>query len=399
MSKDKDKLIKDNKKLQDQLEKLKSKVLESSKVDESKQIVETLSKRASELEEQLSIARMEAENAKDSLREKVSHASELSGRIETLEFQAKENTARMLLEAEKFERVNSVFEALQKSFAEAKEEYESQLDSVHTAREKLTIEVSDLRSKLDSLTEIHEETATDLQQCKKLIIELEAELSTLKQRSVQKEVESETERKIAHKRLSDLVKQLRSQLKKETIKNQGLQAQLAEARDSLRDAPASVKAANSPNLPSDADTASSISVEVDPAVSTEFADAMTLKLTQQTEENFKLKEKIKFLEGSIQEITEDLYQRKVTLRNIMLRIDTGALTTETEQQGRKAKKLGKNRKVWEELVNRMEIVVTETSLQNDHLRREKKQMGAEMQKLYKRTKEQEIELQSRRELV
>eukprot|EP00492_Amphilonche_elongata_P000674 TRINITY_DN1384_c0_g1_i1.p1 TRINITY_DN1384_c0_g1~~TRINITY_DN1384_c0_g1_i1.p1 ORF type:complete len:52 (+),score=9.12 TRINITY_DN1384_c0_g1_i1:613-768(+) len=47
------------------------------------------------------------------------------------------------------------------------------------------------------------------------------------------------------------------------------------------------------------------------------------RLQKQTEENFKLKEKIKFLEGSIQEITEDLYQRKVTLRNIMLRIDTG----------------------------------------------------------------------------
>merc|ERR1712196_362221 len=73
MSKDKDKLLKDNKKLQDQLNKLKSKVSES-KVDESKQIVETLSKRASELEEQLSICRMEAENAKDALREKVSHS-------------------------------------------------------------------------------------------------------------------------------------------------------------------------------------------------------------------------------------------------------------------------------------------------------------------------------------
>ena len=35
--------------LRDQLDKLKSKVAESSKVDESKQIVETLSKRASEV--------------------------------------------------------------------------------------------------------------------------------------------------------------------------------------------------------------------------------------------------------------------------------------------------------------------------------------------------------------
>merc|ERR1719499_1360932 len=145
MSKDKDKLIKDNKKLQDQLDKLKSKVAESSKVDESKQIVETLSKRASELEEMLSIARMEAENAKDALREKSTHADELAGKIEGLEFQAKEKDARLQHESEKFERVNSELDEVQKTFKESKEEYESQLDSVHAAREKLTIEVDDLR--------------------------------------------------------------------------------------------------------------------------------------------------------------------------------------------------------------------------------------------------------------
>jgi len=391
MSKDKDKLIKDNKKLQDQLEKLKSKVAESSKVDESKQIVETLSKRASELEEMLSIARMEAENAKDALREKSTHADELAGKIEGLEFQAKEKDARLQHESEKFERVNSELDEVQKTFKESKEEYESQLDSVHAAREKLTIEVDDLRTKLDKLTEEHGDASVELNRTTTLITELEAELSALKEASAQKEIENDTERKIAHKRLSDLVKQLRSQLKKETIKNQALQAELAEARDSLNDAgPSSAvsKPSTSPNL-SDADTASSISVgdAIDPSVTSEFADAMTAKLTQQTEENFKLKTKIKFLEGSIQEMTEELYQRKVTLRNIMLRIDTGALTTEQEQQGRKAKKLGKNRKVWEELVNRMEIVVTETSLQNDHLRKEKKQMGADIVRMCNENKQ------------
>lgn len=401
MKKDKDRLIKENKKLSDQIQKLqKMKNDKSSK--ENKELIEKLKKENGALQDRISLANMEAQNAQDSLSEKTKELEDFSEKFSKLEFQLKEESAQNEALKERFATLKEEWEKAKKELEETTKQCEDKLENSEKEKEELKSQIQDLESKLKELSKGQEVLIKELQGLEETHKILSIKFEELKESSETKIQDIEAESKIANKRLNDLVKQLRNQLKKETIRNQTLEADKKELKDSVKDLKSRVESLknqpiNTENIKRNPEgnssdgpkpvtpipTTSAASAEMD-----EFIMTINMKLTQQVEENFGLKQQIKYLEESIQEVTEELHNKKTSLRNLIRRIESGALTTMREKKGIKQKKLGKNRKLWEDLVNRMEIVVVETSLQNEILRNNKKKMGNEIQRLHRLTQQQ-----------
>jgi len=141
---------------------------------------------------------------------------------------------------------------------------------------------------------------------------------------------------------------------------------------------------------------------VDPIVETEVSAALAKKLAELQDVNYSLKRQINGFKEKMDLMAEDVKQKKEMIVNLVLRIETGALTTAemTTNQSKRSFE-SHNTTTQQELFKKMEIVFQETTLQNIHYRRNLESMGKEVQNLMaqveelKKTKaELEIKLRS-----
>jgi len=225
-------------------------------------------------------------------------------------------------------------------------------------------------------------------------------------------LEMEQNQKITSRKRNQLVKELKSQLRKEALETQRLKASNSRLEDDIRSSrttPSLGSRSHSPMQPNSLPLSKGASASRFPPVpksappvkhgrgpssgsnlleissESEVVSALSRKVTVQEEKNYALKQQIKYLEETVREANEELEKKKSIVRNIIQRTKISALSSGDIVQHIKEKNkrstLAKHSP--QELLSKMELFVQETSLQNAHLRRDIDAMGVEIQKLYK----------------
>lgn len=113
-------------------------------------------------------------------------------------------------------------------------------------------------------------------------------------------------------------------------------------------------------------------------VEKEVSGALAKKLEIEVKSNFALKEQIKYLTQSIQQLHIDLDNKKTVISNLTKRIDIGALPTSKKKDNNKDNK--------QQLIGQLQLLMQETTLQNAMLRKDLELMGKELEKSHNKIK-------------
>mmetsp|Transcript_34354 Transcript_34354/g.83138 ORF Transcript_34354/g.83138 Transcript_34354/m.83138 type:complete len:488 (+) Transcript_34354:179-1642(+) len=126
-----------------------------------------------------------------------------------------------------------------------------------------------------------------------------------------------------------------------------------------------------------------------PDVHREMVDALSVRLAGLTDENFRLKQKIQFLEENVNLLNKDLEGKRTVVRSLVNKIRSGALGTkevastssDTKPVGMFSKKSSPKSLVVKEAMTQMEVVLQESVLESSMLRESLKQMGEEADRM------------------
>ena len=122
-------------------------------------------------------------------------------------------------------------------------------------------------------------------------------------------------------------------------------------------------------------------------VEKEVSGALAKKLEIEVKSNFALKEQIKYLTESIQQLHIDLDNKKTVISNLTKRIDIGALpTSSTMIKNKKSGRKRSNSNSKQELIGQLQLLMQETTLQNAMLRKDLELMGKELEKSHNKIK-------------
>jgi len=396
-----------------ELKKAKEWELESrkSQTAQSQTVVEKLSQELIEVQEKLSCAVFQRDSAKDELQnfeEKIDAVRNQAVESKEALEEMKHQYAALQMSAELQE--NSFLEK-QGAHDEEKKSWEIERSRLHTKIEQLDARA---RNNDDKVARLKEEVEKLEEEIKELRFASDAEREKLEKEKAELEEnfrEMEQNQKITSRKRNQLVKELKSQLKKEALETQRLKASNSRLEDDIRSSRTSLttpspslrsrshspmqpnsltpskKGASAPRFPPVPKTAPPVKHGRGSLASSEseVVSALSQKVTDKEEKNYALKQQIKYLEETVREVNEELEKKKSIVRNIIQRTKISALSSgDVEQRIREKNKrstLAKSSP--QELLSKMELFVQETSLQNAHLRRDIDAMGVEIQKLYK----------------
>jgi len=414
--KEADKREKDLKKLRE--DEVKNKNLQAN---QSQEVVKKYSEELISLREKMSLTTLERDTLKDELADvdsKISSAEKLKVEAEetladyknqyaALEASATMQEADFLDQAKKLQGEKEALE-------QERTKLHGKIETLDEALRKAQKEVGEQKSELRTLQE-------ELEEQREMTDTARRHRDNLKEDLGRKLEESEQNQKITDRKRNNLVKELKSQLKKEAVAKRSLQAENAQLKSENQDLErdlVEVSGANSvqhsPNLsgPPTPNLLKRLSAPRGPAprapppqrktplklrgmnssqsvhsedgseaAAQEVTFALSKKVREQEDKNHALKQQIKYLEQTVNDLNKELAGKKELVKNVMMRVDKRvALATHEHQQPAKR---ARNMQEQQELLNKMEIFVQETSLQNDHLRREKEVLGKEVQRLFK----------------
>jgi len=409
-----------------ELRKAKEWELESRKSQstQSQAVVKNLSKELVQVKEQLSLAVLERDTAKDELRdfqEKiVSVRKQAIESKEALE-EMKHQYGALQLSAELQE---TGFLEKQNAHEEEKKAWELERSCLHSKIENLDLKCRNNNDKVSRLKEEVGKLEHELKEVR-LLSKMEKEKTEKERGELEaKFIELEQNTKITERKRNQLVKELKSQLRKEALETQRLKASNSQMEDDIRSSRTNMHSSSSPSAKSQthspmlrvtnnlayqrakpnshfppvpnfsppvrmerASVGSFSSNTPQITSESEVVAALSKKVTDQEEKNFTLKQQIKYLEDTVRDINGELEKKKSIVRNIIQRTKISALSSgDIEKHIREKNERSIVKHSPQELLSKMELFVQETSLQNAHLRRDIDAMGVEVQKLFKENK-------------
>jgi len=320
----------------------------------------------------------EKENLKDELNDKVQKIKELNCRVEKISLQ---NT-----------NYNGTIQELTNKLEDLSKKGREQIDELIVQNDQLNDELNQSKDEVNKLKNDKIEQQKEMEQLKNRLNDEIKELNDNKteietQHKLEIDAkdsrinELEIEHKIKEKKKNKLVKELQEQLKKEVIKSQESKCKVLKLNDELIDIKQKNEQLND-QLTRDMATSNSSSnhhhhhqttpnANRSTFVEKEVSSALAKKLEVEVKSNFALKEQIKYLTESIQQLHVELIDKKTVISNLTKRIDVGALPSF------KNNKNSKNNKTLQ--LSQLELLMQETTLQNAMLRRDLKTMGIALQ--------------------
>jgi predicted nucleic acid-binding Zn-ribbon protein len=305
----------------------------------------------------------------------------------------------------------------QKAHEQANKAWQIERSGLHTKIEHLDM---DLRNNDDKVAQLKEEVEKLEKELKELRLASEAERIKLEQQRADLEAnlrELEQNQKIAGRKRNQLVKELKTQLKKEALETHRLKASNSRLQDDIRSSRTNLSSRSlnlgihsqsssqsnnsanakrlsllsSPSLPKTAAPVKIVrsnslgSDTLRASSESEVVVALSKKVTYQEEKNHTLKQQINYLEEAVREANQELEKNKNIVRNIIQRTKFSALSSGDIERHimEKNKRSTLAKQSPQELLSKMELFVQETSLQNAHLRKDIETMGVEIQKLFK----------------
>mmetsp|Transcript_45219 Transcript_45219/g.88785 ORF Transcript_45219/g.88785 Transcript_45219/m.88785 type:complete len:489 (+) Transcript_45219:870-2336(+) len=280
------------------------------------------------------------------------------------------------------------FVTAQGEWAEQAKQNEIQMRETNESLKQVTdnleakvVEVQQLQARAAALSASEEKMSAEAQELGRQLAEMQNAATEFK-----------LEQKIESKKRNRLVSELKKQLQKDTVKVRDLEAALAEKTDELANAEAAIKrsmdsvlqqtlSTAGPASPPSASSSSSSSAAVPTEVEEEVAAALSQRLEALQNANFDLTTKCYYLEQNIRLVNEDLLHKKAVVRNLFRRIETGALTAAADDGQAQQLYLSLSHSMRDELFNKMEITLQETTLQNSEFKDNLKKMGSEVGRL------------------
>jgi len=376
----------------------------------TKEVVINMSTELLKVKEQLSLVNLQKDTTKDELQgsdQKMKHALKQAREVaETLE-EIKQQYTTLETSTEMMEKT---FLAKQSVQEHEKKAWEIDKNSLNSKIDNLTKRVRRGGEKIFSLEESIRKLKLEVEQEKN---RSEAEKNSLKcsiseLKSNIRDLEKNKE--ITNRKRNNLVKELKSQMKKETLEIERLRARNSILEVNLgvnenstppksqQQAPSQTQSAIPPPLrfpppPTKAAPPSkrgkliprSPLVIIKPKPTQEVATALNHKLVKKEEKNLALQQQIQYLEETVREINSEVDTQKNIIRGAMQETKLMALSSEgIERHIREKNQRSEfSDECSEELLSKMDLVVQETSLQNVNLRRDMTAMGTKMQKLFK----------------
>jgi len=376
----------------------------------TEEVVNKMSNELVKLREQLSLVNLEKDTIKDELRGSdqemktaLKQAAEVAESLEEIkqQFTTLETSTEMM--GKTLLAKQSVQEHEKKAWETDKNSLDSKIDSLNQRVQRGCDKVASVEESVRKLRlEIKQEKSRS--ESKKNALKFSISELNCNIRDLEKNKE------ITDRKRNNLVKELKSQIRKETVeierlrsRNDILQGSLGVKENSTppnsqqqvtsqtqsalpppprfpppptKAAPPSKRGKLAPRFPLST---------IKPKPTDEVVTALNQKLVKKEEKNLALQQQIQYLEETVRDLNSEVDTQKNIIRDAMQETKLMALSSVgIERHIREKNQRSEiSDDCSEELLSKMELVVQATSLQNVNLRKDMTAMGEKMQKLFK----------------
>eukprot|EP01083_Nonionella_stella_P136617 415829_1 len=418
---------------------IRSQANEAAKAHQFKELASKLSADIVSRDSQLAAKATEIGKLKDALDEARSSFVKASDSLRAQEEQTLENeaVAQALRDSSDAKRIQVEAE-LQENRAENEKinaELEAKIETLEESVRSSAVRLSEAESTAKEARQSSEcardELAKERAKCAEARVELDRKIEEVREDHERKLREKTMESSITARKRNTIVKELKIQLKRETLRCKRLEAEVMSQGDELA---TKFRESSTPQispLPSDIlsqtssapisrrsspqssparsmidsfdsgftehSRAKSVAAGIDASTVAKEVNTHLANLLEEKQNSiFNLQQRIKYLEGTVQELTTELEKKRQVLQNVLRRIEAGVFTTSDFNSPKKRSSLSlRPGPLREEIFRKMEVALDETTLQNEALRVAKDKLGEEVQRLYRENHELNAELSTR----